>query len=107
MNDDSIDRILREDAKISLADDGFGARVLEALPARAARTRSWLRPVLVLGSAALGSALAVALSPGGTSLLQGFQDLVQLRAFTPGAMTALGMSAALLVSALVLAAEEQ
>jgi hypothetical protein len=103
---DKLDRLLHADARERLADDGFTARLMEALPARPAHRMAWLKPVLVLGSAALGSALAVAFAPAGTSLYQGFVDLVQLRAFTPAALTGAAMSAALLISAIVLAADE-
>ena len=103
MND--IDRVLREDARTALPDNGFSARVMGALPARATATRAWLTPALVFGSAALGSVLAIVFAPAGSSVLQGFADLVQLRAFTPAAITAAAMAAALLASALVLAVE--
>ena len=103
MND--IDRLLRDDARATLPDDGFSRRVVAALPPPAAATRTWLRPALVLGSAALGSVLAVLLAPGGFPLLQGFADLVQMRGFTPAAVTGLAMAGALAVSAVVLLAE--
>ena len=103
MND--IDLLLREDARAPMPDDGFSRRVLSALPPPAAATRAWLRPALVLGSAALGSALAVLLAPGGFPLLQGFADLVQMRGFTPAAVTGLALAGALAVSALVMLAE--
>ena len=106
MNDD-IDKLLREDARTALPDNGFSARVLAALPPRAAAPRSWLRPALIFGSATLGSVLAVALAPGGGSLLQGFADLVQLRALTPAAITAAAVCGALLLSALVLAVDSE
>jgi hypothetical protein len=103
MND--IDRLLRDDARAPLPDDGFTRRVLARLPAPAAATHPWLRPVLVLGSAALGSALAVLLAPGGVPLLEGFADLVQMRGFTPAAVTGLAMAGALGACALVLLVE--
>jgi len=105
MND--IDRILRRDAQVALPDEGFTARVMGALPSRAAAPRAWLQPALVLGSAALGCVLAVGLAPAGGSLVQGFGDLVQLRAFTPAAITALAVAGALLASALVIAIEAE
>lgn len=101
---DSIDRLLQHDARTALPDGGFTARVMSALPAPAS-PRSWLRPLLIFGSAALGSLLAVLLSPAAGSLLQGFQELVQLRAASPAAMTALACTAVLLVSAVILAVE--
>ena len=52
---DPIDTQLREqDTYIN--DDGFTARVVAALPPR---RRSWLRPVLLLGSATVGTVLAI------------------------------------------------
>jgi len=52
---DPIDTRLREqDTYIN--DDGFTARVVAALPPR---RRTWLRPVLLLGSAAVGTVLAI------------------------------------------------
>ena len=106
MNDD-IDQVLRGDARTRLPDNGFSARVMAGLPPRAAAPRMWLRPALIFGSAALGSVLAVALAPEGGSLLQGFADLVQLRGFTPAAITAIAIGGALLASALVLAADSE
>lgn len=97
-----IEKILREDARHSIADGGFAARVLGALPARAVERDPWLRPALVLGSAALGSVLATLLAPAGGSLLQGFADLVQKHAMTPAAITGIAIGGALLASALVL-----
>ena len=104
MNDD-LDRLLGDAARDVIDDDGFTARVMGALPARRAAPRAWLKPALVFGSAAVGSILAVALSPAAGSLLQGFQDLAQLRLFTPAATSGLAISLALLASALILALE--
>jgi hypothetical protein len=104
MND--LDSLLRADARTLLDDGGFSARVVGALPPAAA-TRPWIGPVLVIGSAAVGSLAAALLAPAGGSLLQGFADLVQLRAFTPAAITALAMSGALLACALVLAFDSE
>lgn len=102
---DSIDRLLRDDAGAAIADNGFTARVMGALPARKARADGSFRTLLVFGSAALGCLLAVVLSPQGGSLAQGFGDLVQLPALTPAAVAALALCGALLASALVLALE--
>jgi hypothetical protein len=100
-----IEKLLVAHAEAPIADEGFTARMMGALPPRAARERAWLRPVLVLGSAALGSVLALVLAPGDPSLVEGFADLVSLRGLTPAALTGIGMSVALLVSGLVHAAE--
>ena len=80
-------------------------RSMAALPAVGARQgRAWIKPALVLGSAAVGSALAAAFA--GTSVPQGFLDLAEMRGLTPAAMTGLAMTAALVLSALVLAADD-
>ena len=102
----NLDQLLRHDAHLDLADDGFATRVMAALPARALRERPWLKPVLVMGSAAIGSALAVALSPQGAALLAGFQDLMYLRTASQGAVAGLAICGALLLSAVVLAFED-
>ena len=74
-----------------------------ALPAPARASRSRLTPALILGSAAAGSALAIALAPAGGSLLQGFVDLTALQVLTPAAITGAGAALALLFSSLVFA----
>ena len=102
---DWLDRLLHEDAKAALPDGGFSARVMDALPPVRARAASWWKPVLVLGSAAVGSALAVLLGPGDLSLAQGVIDLAHSRLATPSALTGLAMSLTLVVCAVVLAAE--
>ena len=102
---DPLDRILESHAAAPVADDGFGARVMNALPARPASPRLWVRPVLVLGSTALGAVLALALSPAAGSLLEGFRELAQLRVITPAAISAVAISCALLVSAVILAVD--
>jgi hypothetical protein len=102
---DRLDRLLRHDARLELPDEGFTGRVLRALPPAATRRpRTWIQPALVLGSAAIGSALAAAFA--GTSIPQGFVDLAEMRGLTPAAITGLAMTAALILSALVLAADE-
>jgi hypothetical protein len=103
---DKLDRLLREDANAALADEGFTARVLGALPPAPARPFPWLKPALVLGSTALGAALALVFAPGDTSLAQGFLDLAHSR-LTPSAVTGLAMSACLFLSAIVLAADTE
>jgi len=102
---DWIDKVLRQDAEQSMADGGFTRRVIGALPPEQARRFPWLKPVLVVGSAALGSVLAVALGPADLSLVQGFVDLAHSRIGTPAALTGLATSLAFLVCAIVLAAE--
>jgi len=51
---DPIDVLLREQ-NTHVENNGFTTRVLAALPPR---RRMWLRPVVLLGAAAIGSALA-------------------------------------------------
>ena len=63
-----------------LPDDGFTARVMGALPSRVETVRhAWLSPALILGSAALGSALAIVFAPAGANIVQGFFDLAAAR----------------------------
>jgi hypothetical protein len=52
---DPLDALLREQ-NTHIDDDGFTGRVLAALPPR---RRAWLRPTVLLGATAIGSALAV------------------------------------------------
>ena len=102
---DPIERLLREDARRPIPDDGFALRVAVALPpARAARM--WLKPALVLSSSLAGSLLAWLLAPAGVSLTQGFLDLARLQSQTPSALAALGMALAMAVIAAVLVADE-
>ena len=101
-----IDKLLRRDACLEIPDEGFSTRVLEALPTSAPKELPWLKPALVMGSAAVGSLLAVFLSPLGNALVGGFQDLMYLRTASQGAVAGLAICGALLLSALVLAFEE-
>ena len=102
---DPLDRILSDHAAAPIADNDFSARVMHALPARPASPPLWVRPVLVFGSTALGAMLAIVLSPAAGSLLEGFGELAQLRMFSPAAVTAVAISCALLVSAVILAVD--
>ena len=108
MNDpqrDPMEGLLRESARQVLPDAGFSAQVMRALPpGRAARP--WLRPLLVAGSAAIGSALAWGLAPAGISLLQGFLDLARLQSHTPSALAALGLAVAMAAIAAALVVDE-
>ena len=103
---DRLDRILRHDAAQSIDDGGFTSRVMHALPVARALPSAWLKPALVLGSAALGSILAVALGPSDASFVQGLLDIAHMRGATPAMLTAVCTSFALLVCAVVLAADE-
>ena len=103
---DKLDRILRHDAAVEdIADAGFVARVMDALPAPLPRRRAGLDPLLVLGSATLGSVLAIAFAPADTNVVQGVIDLFHRHALTPAAYASIGLSAVLFVSALLLAKE--
>ncbi len=99
-----LDSLLREDAREVIADSGFCARVLTALPSPR-RHASWVTPVLVLGSAGVGSLLAMAFAPQGFSVAQGFLDVAQMRGFTPAAISAMALGAAVTASAILLAAD--
>ena len=100
-----LDRLLRHDARLELPDEGFTARVMGVLPPGTRRERTWLQPALVMGSAAIGSLLAIALSPQGAALFQGFRDVMELRGTSQAAIAALAICGALLLSALVLATD--
>jgi len=104
---DKLDRVLHDDARVALEDAGFTDRVMRTLPPRRAAAREWWRAALLLGSAALGSLLAALFLPAGSALVQGYIDLAQNRGFTPAAMTAIAMAAALAISSIVLAADTE
>ena len=100
---DKLDRILARDAAAEeTTDDGFTLRVMASLPAVEPRRYAGLRPGLILGSAALGSFLAVLFAPAKVNVLQGVIDLCQHHLLTPAAYASIGLSATLLVSALLL-----
>jgi hypothetical protein len=62
IDDETLDRQLRE-AVPYINDDGFAARVIARLPA-ARREPQWLRAMIVLGLALLGTGVAYLLSGG-------------------------------------------
>ena len=62
IDDETLDRQLRE-AVPYINDDGFTARVIARLPATR-REPQWLRAMIVLGLALLGSGVAYLLSGG-------------------------------------------
>ena len=99
---DKLDRILQRDAGEALADGGFAARVMGALPARLPRSRAGINPLLVLGSASVGSILAIAFAPADTNVVQGMIDLLHSHTLTPCAYASIGLSAVLFVSAVLL-----
>lgn len=98
-----IDTLLRRDAGRDFPEGGFTERVMAALPARAPARRDWLRPALVMGSALLGSALAVVLSPAVESPVGALGQWLASGSVSTGAMATLAIGGALLLSAVVLA----
>ena len=69
IDDETLDRHLRE-AVPYISDDGFTARVIARLPA-ARREPQWLRAMIVVGLALLGSGVAYLLSGGGRFVREG------------------------------------
>lgn len=101
----SLDRLLESAAREAIPDDGFTARVLAAIPVPAPGAR-WWKPALILGSTALGCALAAFFAPGSASLAEGFLDLAAARFLTPSAVAALASAVALTLGTAILAAED-
>ena len=100
---DWLDRWLREDARREIAEEGFTERVLCRLPpAPAAVPMAWVRPALIVGSTALGGALAALLSPVGPMVIDGLLQLGHFRGFTTEASAALAMAAILAVAGYIL-----
>jgi hypothetical protein len=69
IDDETLDRQLRE-ALPYVDDDGFTARVMANVPA-APREPRWLRAMVLLGLALLGSGVAYLLSGGGRVVREG------------------------------------
>ena len=69
IDDETLDRKLREAAPY-INDDGFTARVMARLSAER-RDPQWLRAMIVLGLALLGSGVAYLLSGGGRVVREG------------------------------------
>ena len=99
----TIDELLRADAAQAIPDNGFSERVMARLPAARPRQRAWWRPALVLGSALLGSVLAVVLSPAIESPVAAMRDILAYGVLSRAAVTALAIGGVLLASALVVA----
>jgi hypothetical protein len=74
--EDWLDRQLQEAAPY-IEDNGFTAQVLEKLPAPRRQHRS-LRTIILLGSSALASAVAYALSDGGRFVVIGMSKLAMV-----------------------------
>ncbi len=75
IDDETLDRQLRE-ALPYINDDGFTARVIANLPA-ARREPQWLRAMIVLGLALLGTGIAYFLSGGGNFVRQGMVQMAR------------------------------
>ncbi len=101
----TIEQFLVEDTLRTLADDGFSARVMGALPAPLPR-RAWWKPALILGSTALGGLLAALLAPAGASITQGMLDLASRHYLTPGALAIFGTALTLAIAGAVVAADD-
>ena len=73
IDDETLDRQLRE-AALYIDDEGFTARVIARLPAARPEPR-WLRAMIVLGLALLGTGVAYFLSGGGSFVRQGMVQI--------------------------------
>ena len=73
IDDETLDRQLRE-AVPYINDDGFTAHVIARLPATRAEQR-WLRTMIVLGLALLGTGIAYVLSGGARVVRQGMVQM--------------------------------
>lgn len=102
LSDDSLECLLIADARRTVDDGGFSRRVLAALPPP---RRTSLRPVLILGSTALGCAIATFIAPVGPAIAQGFADIAAGHSLTPAALTTLVAVLALAATAWVLASD--
>ena len=69
IDDETLDRQLRE-AVPYINDDGFTSRVVAMLPV-GRREPQWLRAMIVIGLALIGTGMAYFLSGGGTFVRQG------------------------------------
>ena len=73
IDDETLDRQLR-DALPYIDDEGFTARVMATLP-QARREPRWLRAMILIGLAALGSGVAYLLSGAGRFVREGMLQL--------------------------------
>jgi len=105
-NADWLDRKLRDDAAIAIEDGGFTHRVMEALPLPLVAPYPWLRTGLIVGSTALGGVLATLLGPIGPMIIEGLNQLVHFRGFTPAIGMVVAMTVVLGVAGFVLVADE-
>lgn len=98
-----IDTLLHEDGRRDMPDDGFSRRVMRALPPPAVASPRWFRPALVMGSAVMGSAIAIAFAPPLESPAMAIVELCTRGAASPAALAALALAGALLASCVVVA----
>jgi hypothetical protein len=101
----TIEQMLVDDALRELPDDGFSLRVMGALPRPVLRRQPWWKPMLILGSTALGCLLAALFAPAGATAMQGALDLASSHYLTPGALAVLGTAFTLAIAGAVLAAD--
>ena len=73
IDDETLDRQLRE-AVPYINDDGFTARVIARLPA-ARREPQWLRAMIVVGLALIGTGIAYFVFGGGSLVRQGMVQI--------------------------------
>ena len=73
IDDETLDRQLRE-AMPYIDDEGFTARVMTSLPV-ARREPRWLRAMILIGLAILGSGVAYLISGGGRFIREGMIQL--------------------------------
>ena len=102
-----LDDLIREDAAAPLPDGDFTARVMSALPPAPVRSPPWLRPALVMGSAVIGSAIAVALAPHESSFALALAEFLTRGVISQTMLTSLTVGGVLLVSAVVLAFDSE
>jgi len=99
---DWMEDLLRQQAPAYIADDGFTANVLSALP-RPRRVPVGVRAAVLLSSALLACLVAFVILPGGTHLWQAISDLVALASsdFTNLSWAAVPVAALVLVGLLI------
>lgn len=102
-----LDDLLRGDAARPLPPGDFTARVMSALPPPRAASPSWLKPVLVMGSAVLGSGIAVVLAPRESGLAMAVADFLTQGVVSQPMLTSLTIGGVLLLSAVVLALDAE
>ena len=101
-----LDTLLREDAATPLDGREFTARVMSALPPRRS-TPAWIRPTLVMGSAIVGSGLALAFAPRDSSLALSVAEFLTSGLVSQAMLTSLLIGGVLLLSAVVLAFDSE